>query len=142
MDATQAWTPDDYGTLNLHPVPGAHAWIQGRRPYCDRGHWEWGATGVPADHRLAPSYYFMRLDVAQAEVEGFLARALFGESLVLANAHLLQALPGQTLHPDQPDWHWVRDDHRLAPGARTGVRAGGEPGQAGAWKSRPRPRTA
>ncbi len=72
-----AWQADDHGTLILRPHaqdPTAYVYLQGRRPYCDRGHWEWGCSGILADHTQAPSYYFMRLETARQEVEAWLGR--------------------------------------------------------------------
>lgn len=74
------WNADPHGSYGLHcpsPMGGeAHVWIQGRRPYCDRGHWEWGNMGLPMQEmrKDQPSYYFMHLDVALAEVESWLGR--------------------------------------------------------------------
>lgn len=71
-----SWQGDEHGTLCLHPdgPGGGFAWIQARRPYCDRGHWDWGSQGIEVDatHVRAPSYYFMHLDNAIAEVESWL----------------------------------------------------------------------
>lgn len=78
-----AWTLDERGILNLKPhIQGleAHLWVQARRTYCDRGHWEWGAVSVIQDPALArePAYYFMRWETAVEEVELWLARQLNG----------------------------------------------------------------
>lgn len=79
-----AWTPDEYGTLMLSSEDKGESWnlwIQGRRPYCDRGHWEWGYTGVPGKEKTPDvSYYFMRQETAQAELEEWLHRRMKGEA--------------------------------------------------------------
>lgn len=78
---TPAWNSDEYDTLLLHPKTGdagLYVYMQARRPYCDRGHWEWGNMGINYDRQEAPSYYFMRQAVLRAEVEAWLGR-LAGE---------------------------------------------------------------
>jgi len=110
-----AWQADNHGTLMLHPFPkdpSTYVYLQGRRPYCDRGHWEWGSLGIFADHRLAPSYYFMRQETARAEVEAWLARvsgqAYQGPTLAdLPNQGraLFQEPHGQT-----QGWAWAPDE--------------------------------
>ena len=53
-----------------------HVWVQARRTYCDRGHWEWGNQGLMVDREQlpTPSYYFMHREHALAEAEEWLAR--------------------------------------------------------------------
>lgn len=110
-----AWQADDHGTLMLHlssSEEGPYVYLQGRRPYCDRGHWEWGSLGIVANHRQAPSYYFMRLDTAQAEVEAWLGR-LVGQ---VHQGPTLADLPneGRTLfqqrHGQDLGWAWAPGD--------------------------------
>lgn len=79
MNTEMVWRADDTGAYSLMPVSTSetgHVWIQGRRPYCDRGHWEWGHMGLPMQAAFAvqPSYYFMHFDTALAAVEDWLIR--------------------------------------------------------------------
>ena len=109
---TPTWRSDAHGTYSLQPATadGGHVWIQGRRPYCDRGHWEWGTLGVNVDrrHHPEPSYYFMRLDNALAEVEEWLRRLQRpGTSPALC--------PGSFTHGASPelDGRWEETDTGL-----------------------------
>lgn len=52
-----------------------HIWIQPRQNYCDRGHWDWGNSGMAHFSRNPePSYYFMSLHTALLELEEYLFR--------------------------------------------------------------------
>lgn len=127
-----AWQADDHGTLMLHlssSEGGPYVYLQGRRPYCDRGHWEWGSMGISANHRQAPSYYFMRLDTAQAEVEAWLGR-LVGQAhqgptladLPNEGRALFQQPQGQDL-----GWAWAPGDKAHTLNAHALDPASGEP---------------
>lgn len=110
MNSSLAWQSDSYGTLLLHlsaDEQGGYAYIQARRPYCDRGHWEWGNLGIDANHRQAPSYYFMRQAVAQAEVEAWLGR-LTGQSYTGPRlADLPNAGEGPFSQPNGKEQGWA-----------------------------------
>lgn len=72
-----SWLPEGDGVLHRYPVVDGlegHAWLQARRPYCDRGHWEWGWSGLAGDGGPEPSYYFMDLERMALEVQAWLQR--------------------------------------------------------------------
>lgn len=98
------WTPDEYGTLNLYPgMRNAHLWVQGRRPYCDRGHWEWGWEGLPVRADVQPSYYFMHLETALGEIELWVKRLTAPQK---TQASPTPCLP-QTNHPEAVAHGWA-----------------------------------
>ena len=116
---TFAWTPDEYGTLML-PSPDNgkswNIWIQGRRPYCDRGHWEWGYTGVPGMHSTPDvSYYFMRQTTAQAEMEEWLHRRLNGNPVNKGKIAQLGADDVKPQHAlsQEHGWKWKVKNEKL-----------------------------
>ena len=116
---TSSWKGDEHGTLVL---PGSEiglehgfAWIQPRRSYCDRGHWDWGTQGLPfySGENPEPSHYFMRLDNGIAEIEAWLARNLGakhqGKRLSdLADSQAFSHGEGQGLA-----WKWERQGNTL-----------------------------
>jgi hypothetical protein len=79
---TPSWKSEDHGTLVLNGSAigqgEGFVWIQARRAYCDRGHWDWGIQGLPFQPDIAPtpSYYFMRMDNGVAEIEAWLSRQM------------------------------------------------------------------
>lgn len=105
------WTCDDYGTTNLRTPAGGHIWMQARRPYCDRGHWEWGSTGLPHDPGITPSYYFMDLERGRDEIERWLGRVLGGEQAPCT----LPQISGSFTREDgrEAGWQWRQDGKRL-----------------------------
>lgn len=106
------WESDEYGTSVLRLPDGAYVWLQGRRPYCDRGHWEWGSIGLPHDGD-EPSHYFMTLAIAREQVERFVATRL-GLDLPApdqthpSNGQLFDHAVGRT-----QDWRWVHQPNKL-----------------------------
>lgn len=103
------WECDEHGTqvLRLDILGGGYLWIQGRRPYCDRGHWEWGFEGLHQRNidLPAPSYYYMRKERLMEELETWLSR-LCGAALKD------ETFPAQTSafsqgHGAQPGWEWT-----------------------------------
>lgn len=81
---TTQWISDQYGTYNLFPegiAEDVHLIIQARRPYCDRGHWEFFFNGCPSKmvegaFFTVPSYYYMRRETAIEEAELWLRQTL------------------------------------------------------------------
>lgn len=73
------WLVTDHNSFEIkdtfagHPW---HVWIGPRQNYCDRGHWDWGSTGLcNASREPEPSYYFMSLQTALLEIEEYVFRA-------------------------------------------------------------------
>ena len=107
MSERLAWTSDEYGTSNLRLQDGTHVWIQARRSYCDRGHWEWGCTGL--NNAEGPSYYFMRLDRARHQVQSWLSRQYPD---IQPPACLASPAP-EFQHPEgqRNGWRWEVSEH-------------------------------
>lgn len=116
---THSWESDQHGTLVLPGKvighEGGFAWIQPRRNYCDRGHWDWGTQGLPfySDKVPTPSYYFMRLDNGLAEIESWLARQLGGQYQgrtihELNNTVNFSYVPGQHM-----ELSWQKQDNSM-----------------------------
>lgn len=127
-----AWQSDDYGTLLLHPQPEnphVYLYLQPRRPYCDRGHWEWGNLGIVYDRREAPSYYFMRQEVLRAEVEAWLGRltGLRYEGPRFRDLPDEGRRPFQQAHGRDQGWAWGPSDSPHALEARAEDPATGTP---------------
>jgi hypothetical protein len=106
-----AWTTDEYGTSNLHLPGGGHVWIQARRTYCDRGHWEWGSTGISQDPTRTPSYYYMDLARCRAEVEQWLMEVLGG--VTAPGRDHLAAGTFSNPHGRQAGWTWQQQGQDL-----------------------------
>lgn len=108
------WQCDEHGTQNLNPVIDGvrgHVWIQARRPYCDRGHWEWGNMGLRIDRSTlpTPSYYFMHRDNAVAEIEEWVARMQGATSPTRSIDDLGETGFSQAQGIEQ-GWHWRRNE--------------------------------
>lgn len=72
------WRVTEYNSFEIHDSFNAqpwHIWVQPRQNYCDRGHWDWGHTGMGSFTRNPePSYYYMSVHTAMLELEEFLFR--------------------------------------------------------------------
>lgn len=105
---TLSWTLTPHSSFEARPELSRqdpwHFWISPRQHYCDRGHWEWGYTGLmdPVLQQYMPSYYFMSIDTALAEVEEFMHRASAGHPAPTAT----RALPAF----DQKGWMAKKSD--------------------------------
>lgn len=73
-----SWLVTDYNSFEIKDSFASnpwHVWIQPRQNYCDRGHWDWGNSGMGNFSRHPePSYYFMSLQTALLELEEYLFR--------------------------------------------------------------------
>lgn len=91
---TLSWTLTPHSSFESHPELSRqdawHFWISPRQHYCDRGHWEWGYTALldPVLQQYMPSYYFMSVHTALAEVEEFMHRASTGHPAPTATRDL------------------------------------------------------
>ncbi len=73
-----SWRVTEYNSFEINDVFNSnpwHVWIQPRQNYCDRGHWDWGNTGMGNFSRNPePSYYYMSLHTALLELEEYVFR--------------------------------------------------------------------
>lgn len=87
------WHSDEHGTYNLKASrPALHVYIQPRRPYCDRGHWQLNWIGLPQPDSHVASLYFHRLESAITEAERWVHRGLTGQAAVPACPDIETAL--------------------------------------------------
>lgn len=118
---TPSWKSDIHGTLvlsgDLLGSPDGFTWLQGRQPYCDRGHWDWGTQGI-AVHELnktapMPTHYFMHLETGRLEIEAWLARGLGAMHSGRTVDTLNQDLDFQAQIAKGEAWTWAREGKTL-----------------------------
>lgn len=87
------WELTEYRTIELKQYFGEvgtwHMWLQERQSYCDRGHWNWGYTGLSAHHDVVePSLYYLSWEAALTELEEFAVRTLTGSPSAITSRKL------------------------------------------------------
>lgn len=91
MSAKQ-WELTEHRTIELKPhfdeVGTWHMWLQERQSYCDRGHWNWGYTGLSVQGVLEPSLYYLSWENALLELEEFAVRTITGNPSAFSNRAL------------------------------------------------------
>jgi len=95
------WVLDAHRCLNLWLIDldgrPVHAWIAPRNHYCDRGHWEFkvDAPGFYLDHSDSFPRYFMDLETAIREAEGFLRWRIYKHTDTPSFAQMLASHDGR-----------------------------------------------